>query len=295
MEELPGLYFMRARYYSAEAGVFLSTDPVKKIGPGWKSVAYGYAEANPLKFSDADGEYAQSLLAIWALSAGKAALEQGVEDIAKEVGTGVGFSAETTELVVGLASSVRTLSGKINDGIDAYHAVASAQGSTAKLMATGGYLAAEFGDVSGKAIYKFSGKLMDGYLGALNKVGSTIGNQIGAALYERGPNGPNANSTPMTIGIPFQPNGGNQSLSGRTVTAATVVPAANGGSTRPSGSTSGGSTSPSGGTYTVRTGDTLGNIGYANGTTAAAIGVANGIQNLNLIRPGQVLTIPGRR
>lgn len=55
MEELPGLYFMRARYYSAEAGVFLSTDPVKHIGPGWKPTAYGYADGNPMRDFDANG------------------------------------------------------------------------------------------------------------------------------------------------------------------------------------------------------------------------------------------------
>lgn len=55
MEELPGLYFMRARYYSADAGVFLSTDPVKKIGPGWKPEAYGYANSNPLSYIDPQG------------------------------------------------------------------------------------------------------------------------------------------------------------------------------------------------------------------------------------------------
>lgn len=57
MEELPSLYFMRARYYSADASVFLSTDPVKKIGPGWKPVAYGYAEGNPLTHIDPKGEF----------------------------------------------------------------------------------------------------------------------------------------------------------------------------------------------------------------------------------------------
>jgi RHS repeat-associated protein len=56
MEELPGLYFMRARYYSADAGVFLSPDPVKKIGPGWKPTAYGYANGNPLGYMDPAGE-----------------------------------------------------------------------------------------------------------------------------------------------------------------------------------------------------------------------------------------------
>ncbi len=56
MEELPNLYFMRARYYSAEAGVFLSTDPVKKIGPGWRPDAYGYTGGNPMCFIDATGK-----------------------------------------------------------------------------------------------------------------------------------------------------------------------------------------------------------------------------------------------
>ncbi len=63
MEEFPGLYFMRARYYSAEAGVFLSTDPVKKIGPAWKSVAYGYANGNPFNYIDPNGEISINLAA----------------------------------------------------------------------------------------------------------------------------------------------------------------------------------------------------------------------------------------
>ena len=55
MEELPGLYFMRARYYSAEAGVFLSTDPAKNTGPGWKPCFYSYANQNPLSATDPNG------------------------------------------------------------------------------------------------------------------------------------------------------------------------------------------------------------------------------------------------
>jgi RHS repeat-associated protein len=58
MEELPGLYFMRARYYLAEAGVFLSTDPVKKIGAGWKPNGYAYANNNPNALVDPDGAVA---------------------------------------------------------------------------------------------------------------------------------------------------------------------------------------------------------------------------------------------
>lgn len=56
MEELPGLYFMRARYYSADAGVFLSPDPVKNIGPRFKPALYFYANNNPISYVDPNGE-----------------------------------------------------------------------------------------------------------------------------------------------------------------------------------------------------------------------------------------------
>ncbi|HXT11398.1 MAG TPA: LamG-like jellyroll fold domain-containing protein [Candidatus Angelobacter sp.] len=55
MEELPGLYFMRARYYAADADAFLSTDSMKKIGPGWKPSMYDYASGNPLNNFDPTG------------------------------------------------------------------------------------------------------------------------------------------------------------------------------------------------------------------------------------------------
>lgn len=60
MEELPNLYFMRARYYSAEAEVFLSTDPVKGMGFGWVSRSYCYANSQPQKYSDPTGLYFQA-------------------------------------------------------------------------------------------------------------------------------------------------------------------------------------------------------------------------------------------
>jgi len=59
-EDVPNLYFMRARYYSAEAGTFLSTDQVKNIGPGWKPVAYVYAHDNPISRADPSGLLALS-------------------------------------------------------------------------------------------------------------------------------------------------------------------------------------------------------------------------------------------
>jgi len=45
-------------------------------------------------------------------------------------------------------------------------------------------------------------------------------------------------------------------------------------------------------TYTVKSGDTLGQIAKQFGTTVDALAAANGIADPNLIRPGQVLTIP---
>jgi len=63
MEELPGLYFMRARYYLADACRFLSTDPVRNIGPGWKPSLYEYASSNPLSNMDPEGESYLSIVA----------------------------------------------------------------------------------------------------------------------------------------------------------------------------------------------------------------------------------------
>lgn len=86
MEDLPGLYFMRARYYSAEAGVFLSTDPVKNIGPGWKPNAFSYTSGNPLSAIDPNGEFLQVLVAAAAgaiISASADVLGQAFDKVAE--------------------------------------------------------------------------------------------------------------------------------------------------------------------------------------------------------------------
>ncbi|MBL9146095.1 MAG: hypothetical protein JNM99_20605 [Verrucomicrobiaceae bacterium] len=70
MEELPNLYFMRARYYSAEAAVFLSTDPYKPIGVGWKPEPYTYCFSNPSAFFDPDGNEAYNTQLGWELTGG---------------------------------------------------------------------------------------------------------------------------------------------------------------------------------------------------------------------------------
>jgi len=49
------------------------------------------------------------------------------------------------------------------------------------------------------------------------------------------------------------------------------------------------------GTATVQKGDTLSAIAAKAGTTVSAIAKANNITNVNLIRPGQVFTLPGKK
>jgi len=54
MAEGGGMYYMRARYYDANAGRFISRDPIESIDP--KTInPYQYAMANPLKYHDVSG------------------------------------------------------------------------------------------------------------------------------------------------------------------------------------------------------------------------------------------------
>ena len=117
MQELPGLYFMRARFYSADAAVFLSTDPVKNIGPGWKPELFGYADGSPLNNFDADGNmsrettfryqqavthaYYASLDAAYAQA--EADVWQGIYDSVKTLGAVGGGAAG---IALGLANQV---------------------------------------------------------------------------------------------------------------------------------------------------------------------------------------------
>lgn len=92
MEELPGLYFMRARYYSAEAGEFLSTDPVKNIGAGWTPNMYSYASLNPLTFIDPNGHFSISSF----VSKIKTVISKAVSAVAKAV-TSVAASVKSSK------------------------------------------------------------------------------------------------------------------------------------------------------------------------------------------------------
>ena len=81
MEDIPDIYFMRARYYSVDACRFLSTDPVKSIGPGWKPNLYYYANNNTYSYSDPKGEIFTELLILY-----------GFADLAYQVGFDIATS-----------------------------------------------------------------------------------------------------------------------------------------------------------------------------------------------------------
>jgi|GEM_PF-1418275 len=119
MEEqgVPGLYFMRARYYSAAAGVFLSTDPVRNIGPTWRPIAYAYANGNPLRYNDPKGEFG------WLVGA----LVGGGLDLAFQlVENGGNFNEVNWGSVAGSA-----LAGALSGGISTGAKFAALQGGKA--------------------------------------------------------------------------------------------------------------------------------------------------------------------
>jgi RHS repeat-associated protein len=109
MEELPGLYFMRARYYSADAGVFLSTEPRKHIGPMSRPVAYAYGINNPLAGIDPNGKSFISFIANVANSLVQTVTQglQSLTSFAQQVVTVVGNAgAKAAAAVAGTRTSV---------------------------------------------------------------------------------------------------------------------------------------------------------------------------------------------
>lgn len=103
VEDLPGIYFMRARYYSADAAVFLSTDVVKRLGPGHNSAAYTYADLNPLSLSDPDGRSPTHFLAFSAgflLEALKGPITDNLKTITADYLQIAGCSTTTTDTVI---------------------------------------------------------------------------------------------------------------------------------------------------------------------------------------------------
>ena len=275
MEELPGLYFMRARYYSADAGVFLSTDPVKNIGPGWKPNTYVYVANNPLRYVDSNGEWLTYAAAF--VEGVKEGIVWGVIDQTTEVVlTGLqiagGISPETAEFNAELTFKIKGLYDTVKDGRKVWREVKA-------------------GDTTGHGAASFAGEQVGGYIWD-----AAYG--VGVFLRDKIENVAGAAGTKFREKF-IEPRLNNHGAVNAHTEASILNPVQTTSKSSPAGNSgnSGGTTSSGGGstTYTVKAGDTLGNIGYKYGTTATAIGAANGIKNLNLIRPGQKLKIPRRR
>ncbi|MEI7731823.1 MAG: LamG-like jellyroll fold domain-containing protein [Verrucomicrobiota bacterium] len=150
MEEVPGLFFMRARYYSADAGVFLSTDPVKNIGPGWQSTIMSYAKNNPTLYIDPTGNRS-----VWNWAGDMVGIAVGGLIILGGIsvcGTGAGALVGVPVIAFGLGmtgASMADIIHPINDGISDAHTVKNEALSDmqkadqdAKNMAPNGYVTA---------------------------------------------------------------------------------------------------------------------------------------------------------
>ena len=295
MEEVPGVYFMRARYYSAETGVFLSTDQIKKIGPGWKPTVYTYSDSRPLALYDPSGQSAiQDLLSgtgefvleagkdvlkdtvIAAAAGAKWAFNQGYKDLPSYVGAVEG----TVKVDMGGVRILNSVAGAgVTFGVE--RLIDKIEGGKHQSFPGVGFIPGPVGTYL--SIFLYARVLDDA--------------EVPAGYYDHGP----VDYYSTTLPNSGQSGGVLQSIASRTATIAapraTATTSVN--STRPTGASRGDTTSGGAGsapgsgstTYTVRTGDTLGNIAYANHTTVSAIATASGIQNVNLIHPGQVVTI----
>ncbi|HEY5505626.1 MAG TPA: LysM peptidoglycan-binding domain-containing protein, partial [Sedimentisphaerales bacterium] len=283
MEELPGLFFMRARYYSTDAGVFLSTDSVKKIGPGWKPVGYVYGQGNPLTYNDPRGEFIVPAILLAA----------GIYYFVHET------YLKPTEAVLEVTAKVNqkyagALSPQEENEFDDSLALTPLKVLPGGSVGVGiGYIMA--GQGAGELIKTATGEIPGvTEFRILQNFGASLGYAsigIQNAFSSSGNNATHQSMTSQTVA---------SSTQATTLNAVQATPQSSPTKNNPgtTGGGGGGTTSNSGGggsaTYTVKAGDTLGNIGSKFGSTATAIGQANGIQNLNLIHPGQVLTIPHR-
>ena len=309
MEELPGLYFMRARYYSADAGVFLSTDPVKKIGPGWKPVAYEYAGGNPISQIDPMGETPAHLAAfLLGIQHGmiEGVFESAVEETLSVLPTVAGLDAGAAESITGASFDV------LSAGQTAYKTVKYAQsvaaaGDPSRMIAA--YTLGETaGGKIGGAVFGFSKFLADN----VARGGQAIGNRLNQMLFQRVPsvtlNSPTAGTTPMAV-LPATPNqsqavsfsldgngsgGGGAngpSLSSRTVTAGSYAQSV----TAATSTKAAASTSPVGTTTQVAGGTSSANSGggaFAKVATAvnnAANSISQTVRNV-VTTVGQAIT-----
>lgn len=302
---LPGLSFMRARYYLADAGVFLSVDPVKNIGPGWKPEAYGYGAGNSVSFNDPKGEFAVQAV----------------------VGASIGVIAKTAfmnyEMITYMATDGKRGRAYTIAEVLSESAGAATEGALAgiatplKLTGAGAVAADVVAGLAGTAIERLtvsalggtpSNSLEEDIVDSLGD--SLIGSGVSNAIPNlRGAQGLATWSTQAYKQAAFRTG---ESIAGKLVSStigstsalikstigainyaqsntknnATMTSAP----TKPTTTASPGG-GGSGSSYTIKSGDTLSAIAARNGTTVSALAAANGISNPNMIRAGATITI----
>jgi RHS repeat-associated protein len=284
MEEMSGLYFMRARYYSADAGVFLSTDPIKKIGPGWKPIAFSYADSNPIRNTDPKGEVPWIAAAAIGWLQGTAASE--IEEITRlltiELPQDLGIQNKYAKPAADIFFGVKDVLETVDEGAKMIAGAASPTGVGAAYFVgnqaskvTAQYLKPQF--------------IWNTYVNIIN----AAGNALGGVLYNQFGIG-----TQPSLNLPT-PAARNSMASKTAHVAAPIAQAANAASTQGASRTAAGGagvgkpSTTTDGTYAIRKGDTLGDIAYSYGTTASKLWAINSwIKDPNVIYPGQVLTVP---
>lgn len=297
MEEplLPGLYFMRARYYLADAGVFLSTDPVKNIGPGWKPEAYGYGGGNPVTAFDPKGTSV-----IWIGMGASGSLKAGV-GAQGSITSGIIF--EPSKYFSDFNHSFgfyHTEQAAVGGGFDAgVAAVAEAgvdwdadelESGTEDYWTAGGSGKYALGlDVA--ALGKF-GNIKPNAANVSVSLGPQAGGSgyagMGRTTVVTGQNiiDQAASRLRSALGLSAPQAANYAQANNRTNSTITSTP------TRAPASTSTGGTSGGGSTYTIRAGDTLSAISARTGISVSVLASSNNISNPNVIRAGATLSIP---
>ena len=302
---VPGLYFMRARYYLADPGVFLAVDPVKNIGPGWKPMEYGYAGGNPVANIDPNGQVFLPAMAIGSLTSVISTTAvmnfEMVQYLMSDGAIGKTYSyEEITSKVVGSAVS-GALEGAVG-GKGIGKLLAGAAASSVGVMAergVGSVIGVEYDESLVGALaedwmeYALSQSIPDvaGAKGGITWTSKAFSH--GIAEIGKGVVVGMTNSTLKQAG---------------TIVAAGYAQTANKASTSISSSissplpratatttaSSAGATGGGGSSYTIKSGDTLSAIAARSGTTVTALATANGISNVNLIYAGAKISIPSK-
>lgn len=290
MEEsdIPNLYFMRARYYSAGAGVLLSTDPVKNIGPNWKPRLHQYGGDNPLSYSDPSGKLlADDFVAGVLSAAGVDVFRTVYRAILQVAGNSQAKSIQESQELFGTPDRPPSLGSWIED--PGYAAGEFVWDWLATRPANNGPIQPVANNPITLISSGMSAQSVAQNLGQ-NPFVQGVGNLLGG--FTAPPNATTtANNTSSGRTIGQNINASATMVNGATVAGAVANNVTATTSTKAAGA-SGGSASTSGSaSITIPKGATLSGIAQQYGTTVSSLASINHISNPNLIYAGATLRI----